>query len=129
MVDEAKQKQEFEPTPYKHSNRQELDETNETETVETKDTEEATPKQTTSFLDSNKQTKQQEHDFKKRYDDLKSHYDKKVNEWKKKEKTLTTKPTYAAPNSTEDAFKIGKVVKEYNITWEEIEEEARMLNV
>ena len=34
-----------------------------------------------------------------------------------------------APHSTEDSFKIGKVVKEYNITWEEIEEEARMLNV
>ena len=33
-----------------------------------------------------------------------------------------------APNSTEDAFKIGKVVKEYNITWQEIEEEARLLN-
>tara|TARA_R110000744_G_scaffold311673_1_gene419154 strand:- start:278 stop:493 length:216 start_codon:yes stop_codon:yes gene_type:complete len=31
-----------------------------------------------------------------------------------------------APNSTEDAFKIGKVVKEYNITIEEIEEEARL---
>ena len=33
-----------------------------------------------------------------------------------------------APNSTEDAFKIGKVVKEYGITIEEIEEEARLLN-
>ena len=33
-----------------------------------------------------------------------------------------------APHSTEDAFKIGKVVKEYNITWEEIEEEARLMN-
>ncbi len=32
-----------------------------------------------------------------------------------------------APHNTEDAFKIGKVVKEYNITWEEVEEEA-MLN-
>ena len=31
-----------------------------------------------------------------------------------------------APNSTEDAFKIGKVVKEYGITIEEIEEEARL---
>ena len=31
-----------------------------------------------------------------------------------------------APHSTEDAFKIGKVVKEYNISWEEIEEEARL---
>ena len=34
-----------------------------------------------------------------------------------------------APNSTEDAFKIGKVVREYNITTEEIEEERRLLNV
>ena len=33
-----------------------------------------------------------------------------------------------APHSTEDAFKIGKVVKEYNITWEEIEEEARSMH-
>ena len=33
-----------------------------------------------------------------------------------------------APHSTEDAFKIGKVVKEYGITTEEIEEEARLLN-
>ena len=102
MVDEAKQTQEFEPTPYKHSNRQELDETNEIKKVETKDTEEATPKQTTNFLDSEKQTKQQEHDFKKRYDDLKSHYDRKVNEWKEKEKTLTAKPKYTAPKSAEE---------------------------
>ena len=103
MVDEAKQEQEFEPTPYKHSNRQELDETNKTETVEKEDTEQsATPEKTTSFLSSEKQTKQQEHDFKKRYDDLKSHYDRKVNEWKEKEKTLTTKPKYAAPKSTEE---------------------------
>ena len=101
MVDEAKQEDNFEPTPYKHSNRKELDET---ETVEEKDTEEATPQQTTSFLDSNKQTKQQEHDFKKRYDDLKSHYDRKVNEWKEKEKTLNeqVQPTYKVPKSPEE---------------------------
>ena len=51
MVDEAKQEQEFEPTPYKHSNRKELDET---ETVENEDTEKATPQETTSFLSSEK---------------------------------------------------------------------------
>ena len=33
-----------------------------------------------------------------------------------------------APHSTEDSFKIGKVVKEYGITDEEIEEEARLMN-
>jgi len=100
MVDEAKQEENLEPTPYQNAYRKELDKPEETETVETKDTEEATPQQTTSFLDSNKQTKQQEHDFKKRYDDLKSHYDKKVNEWKQKEKELTQKPKYVAPKST-----------------------------
>jgi len=33
-----------------------------------------------------------------------------------------------APNSTEDSFKIGKVVREYGITTEEIEEERRLMN-
>ena len=32
-----------------------------------------------------------------------------------------------APHITEDSFKIGKVVREYGITTEEIEEEAREL--
>jgi hypothetical protein len=103
MVDEAKQEDNFEPTPYQGAYKKDLDKPDETETVEKEDTEKsATPEKTTSFLSSEKQTKQQEHDFKKRYDDLKSHYDKKVNEWKEKEKTLTTKPKYAAPKSTEE---------------------------
>ena len=33
-----------------------------------------------------------------------------------------------APNSTEDAFKIREVVREYCITDEEIEEERRLMN-
>ena len=82
MVDEAKQEQEFEPTPYKHSNRKELDET---ETVENEDTEKATPQETTSFLSSEKQTTQQEHEYNKRYDDLKTLYARKVIEWKEME--------------------------------------------
>ena len=102
MVDEAKQEQEFEPTPYQHAYKKDLDKPDETETDEEQDTEEATPKNTTSFLDSEKQTKQQEHNFKKRYDDLKSHYDRKLNEWKEKEKTLTTKPKYTSPKSAEE---------------------------
>ena len=102
MVDEAKQEQEFEPTPYQNAYKKDLDKPDETETVEEQDTEEATPKNTTSFLDSEKQTKQQEHNFKKRYDDLKSHYDRKLNEWKEKEKTLTTKPKYTSPKSAEE---------------------------
>ena len=102
MVDEAKQEQEFEPTPYHNAYRKDLDKPDETETVAKEDTEKATPQETTSFLSSEKQTTQQEHDFKKRYDDLKTHYDRKVNEWKEKEKTLTTKPKYATPKSAEE---------------------------
>ena len=102
MVDEAKQEQEFEPTPYQNAYRKELDKPDETETVAKEDTEKATPQETTSFLSSEKQTTQQEHNFKKRYDDLKTHYDRKVNEWKEKEKTLTAKPNYEAPKSAEE---------------------------
>ena len=102
MVDEAKQEDNLEPTPYQGAYKKDLDKPEETETVETKDTEEATPKNTTSFLDSEKQTKQQEHNFKKRYYDLKSHYDRKLNEWKEKEKTLTTKPKYTTPKSADE---------------------------
>jgi len=105
MVDEAKQEQEFEPTPYQEAYKKDLDKLDETETVAKEDTEKATPQETTSFLSSEKQTTQQEHDFKKRYDDLKTHYDRKVNEWKEKEKTLTAKPTYAAPKSAEELEK------------------------
>tara|TARA_R100001082_G_C4319908_1_gene140656 strand:+ start:45 stop:863 length:819 start_codon:yes stop_codon:yes gene_type:complete len=100
MVDEAKQEENLEPTPYHNAYRKDLDKPVETEAVETKDTEEATPSNTTSFLDTDKQTKQQEHDFQKRYNDLKTHYDRKVNEWKQKEKQLTQKPKYVAPKST-----------------------------
>ena len=100
MVDEAKQENNLEPTPYKGAYRQELDKPVETEIVEKEEPIKETS--TTSFLESEKKTKQQEHDFKKRYDDLKSHYDKKLNEWKEKEKSLEIKPTYKAPKSAEE---------------------------
>ena len=100
MVDEAKQEDNLEPTPYKHSNRRELEETNEVK----EDTEQsATPQpKSDNFLDIEKKTKEQEHNFKKRYDDLKSHYDRKVNEWKEKEKVLSQKPIYKTPKSVEE---------------------------
>jgi len=106
MVDEAKQEQDLEPTPYKNAYRKDLDKPVETETVETKDTEKATPKKTTGFVETEKTS--QEHDFKKRYDDLKSHYDKKVNEWKEKENNLIKnqeslkRANYAPPKSLEE---------------------------
>ena len=106
MVDEAKQEQEFEPTPYQNAYRKDLDKQDETETVETKDTEKATPKKSTGFVGTEKTS--QDHDFKKRYDDLKTHYDRKVNDWKKEKNTLVKnqeslkRANYAPPKSLEE---------------------------
>jgi 23S rRNA maturation mini-RNase III len=46
-------------------------------------------------------------DYKKRYDDLKRHYDRKLGEWKSKEETLkaeaqAARPQYKAPKTPED---------------------------
>ncbi len=46
-------------------------------------------------------------DFKKRYDDLKKHYDRKLGDWKAKEQSLkaemlTNRPTYTAPKTPEE---------------------------
>jgi uncharacterized protein YutD len=46
-------------------------------------------------------------DFKKRYDDLKKHYDRKLGDWKSKEQSLkaemlSSRPTYTAPKTPEE---------------------------
>jgi hypothetical protein len=66
------------------------DEDNEAEeTVEAQeaDPEEATPQQASSFVE---QKQEPDHDYKKRYDDLKRHYDTKVNEFKQEIAELKT---------------------------------------
>ena len=66
------------------------DEDNEAEeTVEAQeaDPEEATPQEANSFVE---QKQEAEHDYKKRYDDLKRHYDTKVNEFKQEIAELKT---------------------------------------
>ena len=66
MVDEAKQEENLEPTPYQNAYKKDLhkEETDESKIVEESKTEQKS--ETTSFLESEKKTKQQEHDFKKR---------------------------------------------------------------
>lgn len=54
--------------------------------------------------------KYQKVDYKKRYDDLKRHYDRKVNEWKDNERTLkeqlrNNRPTYTPPKTAEELAK------------------------
>lgn len=55
------------------------DEAEETVEAQQADPEEATPQESSSFVE---QKQEAEHDYKKRYDDLKRHYDDKVNEFK-----------------------------------------------
>ena len=72
------------------------DEDNEAEeTTETQqaNTEEATSQDSTSFVDNKKEA---EHDYKKRYDDLKRHYDEKVGEFKSEVESLRNTMTERA---------------------------------
>ena len=57
----------------------------EVETTEDPSTEEATPQEETSFA---KPQEESETDYKKRYDDLKKHYDSKLDEWKQERENL-----------------------------------------
>ena len=54
------------------------------------DPEEATPQESTSFVEQKQET---EHDYKKRYDDLKKHYDTKVSEFKHEIESLKSGKT------------------------------------
>jgi len=60
------------------------DETEETVETQEADPVEATPQEENSFV----QAKEPEHDYKKRYDDLKRHYDEKVGEFKSELESL-----------------------------------------
>ena len=62
-------------------------------------------------------------DYKKRYDDLKKHYDSKLNEFKTREQELLdeaakNRPTYKAPKSAED---LEQFAKEYPDVYEVVE--------
>ena len=63
------------------------DESDETMEAQDADPEEATPQEATSFVE---QKQEPDHDYKKRYDDLKKHYDTKVNEFKQEIADLKT---------------------------------------
>ena len=76
------------PNLYKNKYREEVDRDDDDDEVQAQDpTEEvATQEESTSFAD-NKQS--DEHDYKKRYDDLKKHYDSKLNEFKSEREQMS----------------------------------------
>ena len=67
-------------------------------------------------------------DYKKRYDDLKKHYDSKLNEFKSREQELleeaaNSRPTYKAPKSPED---LEQFKNEYPDVYDVVETVAHM---
>ena len=79
-------------TMYQNSYRKDLDKEVEDTRQAVEDTVEATPQQP-GFIGNNET--QPNHDYKKRYDDLKSHYDRKQNENKQKLEELEAKARLA----------------------------------
>jgi len=95
LNEEEQTQEELEPTPYQNSYRRNLEEPtfNEEEEQEFDDPLEATRQQLAQHegLASSKKNGEQTHDFKKRYDDLKRHYDTKLNEWKQEKELINAK--------------------------------------
>ena len=101
MVDntneEIEREEELEPTPYQNKYRANLEEPkfgDDDQEVEYDDPVEATRLQlekNKGLASKKKNGEEQSHDFKKRYDDLKRHYDTKLNEWKQEKELLAAR--------------------------------------
>jgi hypothetical protein len=95
LNEDQQTQEELEPTPYQNTYRRNLEEPtfNEEEEQEFDDPLEATRQQLAQHegLASSKKNGEQTHDFKKRYDDLKRHYDTKLNEWKQEKELINAK--------------------------------------
>ena len=77
----------------------------------------------TEELETSKDTPYKKPDYKKRYDDLKRHYDSKLNEFKSREQELleeaaNNRPSYVAPKSPEE---LEKFREEYPDVYEVVE--------
>ena len=82
----------------------------------------------TEELETSRDTPYKKPDYKKRYDDLKRHYDSKLNEFKSREQELleeaaNSRPTYKAPKSPED---LEQFKNEYPDVYDVVETVAHM---
>ena len=82
----------------------------------------------TEELETTKETPYKRPDYKKRYDDLKKHYDSKLNQFKSREQELIeeatkNRPTYKAPKSPED---LEQFKNEYPDVYDVVETVAHM---
>ena len=74
------------PTPYRNIYRKDIAKDDDAESLDLSEVEEAN-KDTSALV----QKQEQEHDWKKRYSDLKRHYDTKHNEWRQEKELLDAK--------------------------------------
>jgi hypothetical protein len=84
--------EDLEPTPYQNDYRRNLaidDDLDESNFQDPADMQ--TTQRNTEGLAQTKASKEQTHDFKKRYGDLKRHYDTKLNEWKQEKEMFQAK--------------------------------------
>ena len=82
----------------------------------------------TEELETTKETPYKRPDYKKRYDDLKKHYDSKLNQFKSREQELIdeatkNRPTYKAPKSPEE---LERFKNEYPDVYDVVETVAHM---
>ena len=100
LNEDQQTQEELEPTPYQNTYRRNLEAPtfNEEEEQEFDDPVEATRQQLAQHegLASSKKNGEQTHDFKKRYDDLKRHYDTKLNEWKQEKELINARTSVEA---------------------------------
>ena len=77
-----------EPTPYRNDYHKDLDKEDPQPDPEAVEAEATQKEEDKSFLSTSKDTEVKTHNFKKRYDDLKKHYDTKLDEWNQEKETL-----------------------------------------
>jgi len=96
---EEEYEEEREPTPYENQYRQSLNDPDDDEIEDPVDM--VTPKSVKKGLASRKDDNVSDtHDYKKRYGDLKKHYDTKLNEWKQQQELLEAKLQMVEKSST-----------------------------
>jgi hypothetical protein len=92
MVD-IEQEEELEPTPYQNEYRRTLLDSDEEETEELNLSD--LPEEANTQKDEGLISKKQEHDWQKRYSDLKSYHDRQRNEWQQEKELLDAKSKLA----------------------------------
>ena len=97
MVD-TEQKEELEPTPYQNEYRRTILDSDEEETEELNLSD--LPEEANTQKREGLVSKKQEHDWQKRYSDLKSHHDRQRNEWQQEKELLDAQAKLAVQTTS-----------------------------